>query len=333
MILSICIPTFNRIKSLDDCLNSILIASQINRSFNFEVCISDNCSSEKVENVVEKYTSRLNIRFNKNSTNLGFAVNAINSVKMANGSYVWLIGNDDLLLPDSLLYLEKIISNNLDVEYFFINSFFLNSKQLAKFDKPLDTREIDTSFLNRMCRHKKDSKCSFWDVIHPDVSWDFLIGIFFSVFKKDKWLKNLNVLDPSMISAVDTWSNFDNTCIHPKVLSASFKNSTSYICSKPLSINLIGEREWFSLYEFIEIVRIPELIDFYRSIGMPLKQYLYCKNFSLRNFTNYFLKIIIEKNKGLHLINFKKHFFKNLYFPNVYFSIFYYIFRKIKNLF
>ena len=68
-----------------------------------------------------------------------------------------------------------------------------------------------------------------------------------------------------------------------------------------------GEREWYSLYEFIEIIRIPELLDFYRSIGMPLTKYLACKNFSLRNFTNYLVKILFGgKKRGLHYINLKK---------------------------
>ena len=55
------------------------------------------------------------------------------------------------------------------------------------------------------------------------------------------------------------WSNFDNTCLNAKVISTVFKDKKSFICSKPLSVNLIGEREWVSLYDFIEIVRIGEL--------------------------------------------------------------------------
>ena len=45
--LSICIPTFNRIHLLDNCLNSIKIASS-KSNLNIEVCISDNHSNEKI---------------------------------------------------------------------------------------------------------------------------------------------------------------------------------------------------------------------------------------------------------------------------------------------
>ena len=47
MLLSICIPTYNRINQLDNCLNSILISTKkINQTelSDFEVCISDNAS-------------------------------------------------------------------------------------------------------------------------------------------------------------------------------------------------------------------------------------------------------------------------------------------------
>jgi hypothetical protein len=40
MLLSICIPTYNRLNCLDNCLNSILISSRNVKKFDFEVCIS-----------------------------------------------------------------------------------------------------------------------------------------------------------------------------------------------------------------------------------------------------------------------------------------------------
>ena len=333
MILSICIPTFNRENHLNNCLNSILISSKNVKDFQFEVCISDNNSNYDVEKVISKYNQSLNIKFNKNKKNLGFSLNAIQSVKIASGKFAWLIGNDDLVLPHSLFKIKKLINQNHDVEYFFLNSYFLQSKSLKKFTLPVDTEKIDFKNLKTISHLKESKKCQFWDVIDPKVSWDFLIGIFLSVFKREQWLNHLHVLDAAQIEETEIWSNFDNTCTHPKVLASAFKDSNSYVCADPLSINLIGEREWYSLYEFIEIVRIPELLDYYRSIGMPLVKYLVCKTFSLRNFANYFTKIFMGGEKsGLHYIDFKKNFFFNLYFPNVYLSNFYYLIRFLKGI-
>ena len=333
MLLSICIPTFNRKKNLEDCLNSILISSNNVKNFNFEVCISDNCSDDDINSVIKNFKDKINLKFSKNEKNLGFSLNAIKSISMASGDFVWLIGNDDLLLPLSLQKLKELIAKNSEAEFFFVNSFFYNAKKLDDFPSPIDTNEIDLKNLKSICNLKKDKTGNFWDVIDPKVSWDFLIGIFLSVFKREKWLQKLYVLNDDDLKDINPWSNFDNTCTHPKVLSAAFNNSKAYICTEPLSINLVGEREWFDLYEFIEIVRIPELLDHYRSQGMPLIKYLYCKNFALRNFTNYFIKIFIGgKKRGLNYVNFKNNFLKNLYFPNVYLSPFYYLLRHLKKI-
>ena len=333
MMFSICIPTFNREQHLNNCLNSILLASKNVKDFEFEVCVSDNNSNYDIEDIIQKYKSSINIKFNKNKKNLGFSLNAIKSVNMASGKFAWLIGNDDLILPHTLLKIKNLIFKNPEVEYFFLNSYFLNSKYLEKYSSPTDVRKLDLKNLKSICSLKEDRKGIFWDVIDPKVSWDFLIGIFLSVFKREQWLKHLNVLDTKQIEDTKLWSNFDNTCTHPKILASAFKNSNAYICTEPLSINLIGEREWYSLYEFVEIVRIPELLDFYRSIGMPFKKYLICKNFALRNLANYLAKILIGgKKRGLHYLDFKKNIILNLYFPNVYLSSFYFLSRFFKKI-
>ena len=53
MILSICIPTYNKVNQLDNCLNSILISKKNVDNFNFEICISDNNSDENTEEIYE----------------------------------------------------------------------------------------------------------------------------------------------------------------------------------------------------------------------------------------------------------------------------------------
>ena len=94
MLLSICIPTYNRPESLINCLNSL--AKQ--KEKNFEVCISDNCSKKNIKKIISPYKKKLNIRFKKNKKNLGFALNLLNVSSMARGEYIWFIGDDDLLI-------------------------------------------------------------------------------------------------------------------------------------------------------------------------------------------------------------------------------------------
>ena len=50
---------------------------------NFEVCISDNFSDKIIKKLIQPYRKKLNIRFNKNKKNLGFALNLLKVSDMA----------------------------------------------------------------------------------------------------------------------------------------------------------------------------------------------------------------------------------------------------------
>ena len=112
MLLSICIPTYNRPERLLNCLNSI--AAQKNKN-NFEVCISDNCSKFKIEKLIRPFKKKINIRFQRNKKNLGFAVNVLKVSLMAKGKFIWFLGDDDMLNKHSISYLINLINKNKDV--------------------------------------------------------------------------------------------------------------------------------------------------------------------------------------------------------------------------
>ena len=64
MLLSICIPNYNRIDCLNNCLNSVKIAKKYTK-LKLEVCISDNNSEENIIPIIKKYKKYINIKFKK----------------------------------------------------------------------------------------------------------------------------------------------------------------------------------------------------------------------------------------------------------------------------
>ena len=307
MLLSICIPTYNRPESLLNCLSSI--ACQKNKS-NFEVCISDNCSKFQTRKIIKPFKKKINIRFQRNKKNLGFAMNVLKVSLMAKGKFIWFLGDDDMLNKYAVSYLINLIKKNKDVDFYFINSNYLNKSYLDKFSKPFNLKYLPKK-MKTHSPQKKNRKVNFLDLVNHKICFDFLIGFYVNAFRRDLWNKNLHVIDNKQIKKPGTWSTFENTCFFIKVFCSAFKNSRSFICAKPLSINLSGVREWSRLYPFIEIVRLPEALDFYRSQGLNFYQYIYSKNYSLRNFFNYFLKIFLGgKNLVYITLIFKNIFLK-----------------------
>ena len=114
MSLSICIPTYNRGKSLVNCLNSL----NLQTDKEFEVCISDNCSDENIQNLIQPFKNRLKIKFSKNNKNLGAAMNFLKVASMAQNEFIWFLGDDDLLIPSAIHDLKNIIKNNNDCDFF-----------------------------------------------------------------------------------------------------------------------------------------------------------------------------------------------------------------------
>tara|TARA_B100002052_G_C15801175_1_gene561179 strand:+ start:120 stop:1121 length:1002 start_codon:yes stop_codon:yes gene_type:complete len=328
MLLSICIPNFNRSRCLNNCLNSILISKE-NSNIKFEVCISDNCSGENIEKVVENYSKNLDIKFKKNQKNFGLGKNFLSAVSMAQGDYVWLLGNDDLILPETLKKMEKLINENKNLDFFFINSFNLSSDIVFKSSQPFDTRNLPKN-MERFSKSRQDKIINFFELIDPKISFDFLLGAYLSVFRRKKWEANIDVINKKDLEKEGTYSTFDNTCPHVKIFSKAFSKSKAYVNSEPLSVNLFGEREWSDLYPFVEAIRIPQALDCYLKNGMSKKRYFYCKNYSLKNFLPSVIKIILlGKKGGINYIKFKSNILRNLIYPNFYLSPINFFLRKI----
>ena len=327
--LSICIPTFNRLHCLESCLESIY-NSKKNSNINFEVCISDNNPASNAKELIQKYEKKITINYKCNLSNLGLGRNIVESVSMAHGEFVWILGNDDMLLPHTLNQLESLLDNNV-IDYYYINSINLKSSSVNLFDGPVNTNNLPKK-LENFSKLNKSFKGNFFDLVNPNVSFDFMLGMFLSIFKRRKWEENKHILDLSKLNDTNLYSFLDNTCPHIMIFAKAFHNSEVWFQAEPLSINMIGEREWDDLYPFIDSIRIPEVLDEYYKYGLPLFQYLKNKNFALKRFIpNLLLMIFTKKYIGLKYTSFSKNILPNILFPNIYIYPFYYLIKKIKS--
>ena len=332
MILSICIPTYNRAHHLINCLNSIVIAQE-NSTSEFQVCISDNFSTDGTRSVIDKYRKQLNIKYHLNSTNIGHARNFLNVVAMADGEFVWLIGDDDLLLPDGVSRLNRLIDDNQTVDFFYVNSFHLSVEYLKGFSRPFSTYDLPEK-MEPFSKWQNDGKLPFLDLINPKISFDFLGGMFLSVFKRQIWVDNANILNHKNLLDSRIFSNFDNTFPHIKIFSKGFCKSTAYFNSSPLNVCLGGAREWFPLYPLIHSIRLVEALQEYRNNGLSFLRYIRYKNFALNNFIPDLVNMALHKsNSGYNYIDPLQLVLKSIFYPNLYLSFFYFFGRRIRRLF
>jgi abequosyltransferase len=114
ILLSICIPTYNRSGILKGSLERIYSQTH-NKKLPIEILISDNCSTDKTKDVISDFIERgMDIRYIRNDTNIGMDRNFYQCYRSARGFYIVVIGDDDYLIDGKL---EKLLSYLTTGEY------------------------------------------------------------------------------------------------------------------------------------------------------------------------------------------------------------------------
>ena len=116
MMLSVCIPAYNRPREL-----SLLLDSILNQDYpDYEVVVSDDNSPKAadiarvVEEHIRKHPER-RIRHSKNEQTLGFDRHLREILHKAEGRYCIYMGDDDLLTAGSLQKIARAVTENKDI--------------------------------------------------------------------------------------------------------------------------------------------------------------------------------------------------------------------------
>jgi len=121
-LVSVIVTTYDRQSYLKEALQSAV--RQTYR--NIEIIVSDNCSPENPQALVESFQDS-RIQFCRNETNIGSFANAINTFKKARGKYVTLLNDDDLWEEDFLEKLMPPLEANPDLALAFCDHYIINS--------------------------------------------------------------------------------------------------------------------------------------------------------------------------------------------------------------
>lgn len=98
--LTIAIPTYNRAEKLSECINRVI---KYSKNLDIEIIVSDNASMDNTRDIIDLIIKdNPSVKYYRNSENLGFDGNFLNCFEKANGEYVWLLSDDDIILPGAI---------------------------------------------------------------------------------------------------------------------------------------------------------------------------------------------------------------------------------------
>ena len=121
MKFSIIVPTYNREKYINRCIDSVL-----NQEYtDLELIIIDDGSTDNTENIISKYDDK-RIKYFKN-TNHGIGYSRNFGIDKSTGDYIFFLDSDDYIEEDMLIKISKEIKNN-DILIFDYKEIFENNK-------------------------------------------------------------------------------------------------------------------------------------------------------------------------------------------------------------
>lgn len=158
-----------QIKRLQSCPHELLDK--------IEILISDNCSTDDTQTIVEEAISQgFKCRYIRNETNLGMDGNFVSCFRKATGKYVWLLGDDDVINIESLV---KIV-------------VFLDSKEeygLLHIDTKVNKNENE--FITYTDQNSFVKRVSYWftfisaNIVStkyvPDIAFEEYMGTWFTL--------------------------------------------------------------------------------------------------------------------------------------------------------
>lgn len=103
-LLTVAIPTYNRPETLQKTLEAL----KRENPNSFSILISDDSSTNDVEDVVRSYEKSMpNLRYSKNLANLGFSGNVCRLYELTTTRYVWFLCDDDTVCPGAITEILK----------------------------------------------------------------------------------------------------------------------------------------------------------------------------------------------------------------------------------
>ena len=125
ILLSICVSTYNRAEWLAKSLKNWETLYPV-PLHNVEFLVCDNTSTDRTPEVVEPYVDRSGFAYYRNEHNVGMLGNLRETARRARGQYIWILGDDDLLMPGSIERILQALGCHPDVALLYLNYAYTN---------------------------------------------------------------------------------------------------------------------------------------------------------------------------------------------------------------
>jgi len=264
------IPTYNRVENLKTCVSSI--APQIQDGV--QVYVSNNASTDGTTEYLDGLDYPWLTVYHQ-PKNLGGAYNQLSAWFIpVETEYVWVIGDDDYLLPNALKTLLDAIQKH-PVDFIFCNTQAYPNTEESRVmqmwrDGKLPRGTIKGKYSNTI-------ECSFADLVDPRVADSLLLEIMCLCVRKKAIRQDLSYTPDEMQLQDSDGRNLDKskigdfrhagryyTAVTAPILDSFTNRTTGLYLHPPLTFNFWGGGNgWQKDYDLVFPVAILYMIEMY----------------------------------------------------------------------
>lgn len=274
--LLIYVPTYQRLEKLKNCLASIKIAINGYEDI-VKIVISNNGSTDGTKEYLDHFRHEW-LTISHKPKNEGAHSNILEAFNLnINAQYLWIIGDDDYLMPTAISGLLDIIENFPDVDYIFCNTKAFSSGQYTeKINELFTTNEVSGG--NVKASHFTGTELvKFHQIINPAIA-DTLLGELMVNCYKLSSIKDFDFLYYKSLNLSGNkikWGEVDLITVgltaqpHTLPIIHCFSSdSTAVYCDQVRTFNFWGTAEWLNDYDLIFPLTILYLIKEYARKGI-----------------------------------------------------------------
>lgn len=266
-ILSICIPTYNRaallsaqLKTLDNALSNI-------PKSNYEVVFSDNCSTDNTREIVLRFGESHPIIYHKHEENIGLTMNLLFVPSLANGEFVWLLGDDDFIINTAIDKVLEILERHTDIEGIIVSHAIENENTKSRIEELVLAGASVRSNVNLIDQGTSEKLLPRFEMVFRytaiSAPLNFLSNV---IFKSDAWkevyLKYYNHCASKQWFS-DTITSAGYLCLWAEILTGK----PVYILPNPQVIGFLGRQEVLNKWHVMMMVHFLDVSNYFLKFG------------------------------------------------------------------
>jgi glycosyltransferase involved in cell wall biosynthesis len=258
VLLTIAIPTYNGSQFLEETLRSA--CSQSLQNPGTSVLVLDNASTDDTAEILDGLKNQgLGFTAVRNDYNLDVGRNFEKAVFLATGQYVWLLADDDVLVPGAVLRMMKILTNERP-DVVVVNFQYVDEGLTPITDHPHSLRQL------RVMSETSHHETIFsGEEAFSKIGFEYIGLVSSNCFRRDSFL------DHSGVAEIP--EGFDFMYVVPAIMLSGL---TAFV-SKPLVLFRQYKKRWennrndYSDYLKIDWLIIPVILMQLRKLGYSSK--------------------------------------------------------------